>query len=235
MTECVYLMKNAFGLYKIGVSNDPEYRRRSIECNSGVPTELVKFWSVDNRKEAFALETYLHKQYKDCRTHGEWFNLETDDAPDRVNTEIDFYFSDARLREKYPIRFTDITDHWKPDTVPVCTHVHTERFLDRIQHEGYKPGDVCPSLTFVDKEICRASGSRYNPEPRNNLLPMLEKISELAGNTHMNGYFDYYGHIADYKAIESVYTYPSHAAQQNKRSALFQTLLDVGVCVGGKP
>lgn len=65
----VYVLKCG-DLYKIGKSDKPGRRLKSMQLPQ--PAELIaSFESTD----AHALEKKLHKQFKEFRTHGEWFKL----------------------------------------------------------------------------------------------------------------------------------------------------------------
>jgi len=69
----VYLMKNSFGLYKIGIAKDPFKRRSSLSTTSGIEVELVAFWKVDEK--AYDVEQSLHREFKQYRKMGEWFEF----------------------------------------------------------------------------------------------------------------------------------------------------------------
>ena len=70
----LYLMKNDFGLYKIGISLNPNKRRLDIQNNSGVGTQIVKTW--DTKRLAFDVEQALHRELDKFRKHGEWFDYD---------------------------------------------------------------------------------------------------------------------------------------------------------------
>lgn len=67
----LYIMKNSFGLTKIGVSVDPDRRANEIRLSSGVHVDLLKTFKC---KDAYAVEQWLHEEFKCNREHGEWFN-----------------------------------------------------------------------------------------------------------------------------------------------------------------
>ena len=75
----VYLMHDeANGFYKIGISNNPEYREHTLQSEK--PTiVLVTAKEFPIRPIAEAFEAALHKTYEDKRLRGEWFNLTVDD------------------------------------------------------------------------------------------------------------------------------------------------------------
>lgn len=71
----VYLMVDTVNqFYKIGISNDPNYRERTLQSEK--PTiELLASKSFVSRKIAEAIEKALHDAYKNKRIRGEWFEL----------------------------------------------------------------------------------------------------------------------------------------------------------------
>ena len=71
----LYLMKDlSNGYYKIGISNNPEYREKTLQSEK--PTiELITSKGFSNRKIALAFENSLHKSYENKRLRGEWFEL----------------------------------------------------------------------------------------------------------------------------------------------------------------
>ena len=70
----LYVMKNTLGLYKIGISSNPESRCNQIRLNSGFDVEVVRVF--DTVKPAIKIENFLHKHFKDFRVNGEWFKFE---------------------------------------------------------------------------------------------------------------------------------------------------------------
>ena len=76
----VYLMYDSSnGYYKIGISNQPEYRERTLQSEK--PTiEKICAKSYPNRTIASAIESALHKAYDSKRLRGEWFALDANDV-----------------------------------------------------------------------------------------------------------------------------------------------------------
>lgn len=75
----VYLMLDtSTGYYKIGMSNNPEYRERTLQSEK--PT-IVKLCAKEfpNRAIAGAFESALHKTFESKRLRGEWFELDDND------------------------------------------------------------------------------------------------------------------------------------------------------------
>lgn len=78
----VYLMHDTTnGFYKIGISNNPEYRERTLQSEK--PTiELIVAKEFPVRAIAEAFEAALHKTYASKRIRGEWFDLTGRDVVD---------------------------------------------------------------------------------------------------------------------------------------------------------
>ncbi len=71
----VYLMHDTSnGYYKIGISNNPEHRERTLQSEK--PTiEMIASKKFPIRKIAESIEKALHSTYSDKRLRGEWFEL----------------------------------------------------------------------------------------------------------------------------------------------------------------
>ncbi len=82
----VYLMKDeANGFYKIGISNDPRYRERTLQSEK--PTiELLSKKEYPSRKIAESIEKALHNSFSEQRLRGEWFELKPDDVEEIIQT-----------------------------------------------------------------------------------------------------------------------------------------------------
>ena len=82
----VYLMKDiSNGYYKIGISNTPEYRERTLQSEK--PTiELLASKKFPTRKIAEAIESALHTVYSQQRLRGEWFKLDDADVAAIIET-----------------------------------------------------------------------------------------------------------------------------------------------------
>lgn len=76
----VYLMKDTSnGYHKIGISNTPEYRERTLQSEK--PTiEMIACKKFPTRKIAESIESALHTAYSQQRLRGEWFNLNDADV-----------------------------------------------------------------------------------------------------------------------------------------------------------
>lgn len=76
----LYLMKDfANGFYKIGISNTPEYRERTLQSEK--PTiEMIASKRYPTRPIAESIEKALHGAYSEKRLRGEWFELDVNDV-----------------------------------------------------------------------------------------------------------------------------------------------------------
>jgi len=76
----VYLMVDRVnGFYKIGISNEPEYRERTLQSEKP-SIELITSKKFPNRTLAGSFEKALHETYDSKRLRGEWFELSEQDA-----------------------------------------------------------------------------------------------------------------------------------------------------------
>lgn len=82
----VYLMKDTSnGYHKIGISNTPEYRERTLQSEK--PTiEMLACKKFPTRKIAESIESALHTSYSQQRLRGEWFNLTDADVAAIIET-----------------------------------------------------------------------------------------------------------------------------------------------------
>lgn len=76
----IYLMHDTSnGYYKIGISNSPEYRERTLQSEK--PTiEMIASKKFPIRKIAKSIEKALHNTYSEKRLRGEWFELNYNDV-----------------------------------------------------------------------------------------------------------------------------------------------------------
>ncbi|MBA4744258.1 MAG: GIY-YIG nuclease family protein [Muricauda sp.] len=76
----VYLMHDTSNsYYKIGISNSPEYRERTLQSEK--PTiEMIASKKFPVRKIAESIEKALHSTYSEKRLRGEWFELNDNDV-----------------------------------------------------------------------------------------------------------------------------------------------------------
>ena len=82
----LYLMKDVSnGYFKIGISNTPEYRERTLQSEK--PTiEMLACKKFPTRKIAESIESALHNTYSQQRIRGEWFNLNDEDVAAIIET-----------------------------------------------------------------------------------------------------------------------------------------------------
>lgn len=82
----VYLMRdNTNGYHKIGISNKPEYREKTLQSEQP-SIEMLAYKIFPTRKIAEAIESALHTAYSQQRVRGEWFNLNEEDVAAIIET-----------------------------------------------------------------------------------------------------------------------------------------------------
>ena len=73
------------GFYKIGISNNPEHRERTLQSEKP-SIEIVCSKEYPIRSIAEAFEAALHKAFASKRIRGEWFSLDETDVMVLVKT-----------------------------------------------------------------------------------------------------------------------------------------------------
>lgn len=74
----VYLINQSdSSLYKIGLSENPNKRRKQLQTANGVQLDLIKQFKTEF---GFKLEKSLHRHFKPKQTIGEFFDLEDKDV-----------------------------------------------------------------------------------------------------------------------------------------------------------
>lgn len=68
----VYVIEHEHGYVKIGVSDNPVKRARSLQ--TGCPYEIRVLGQI-NTSEPFAVESNLHERHEERKKRGEWYNL----------------------------------------------------------------------------------------------------------------------------------------------------------------
>lgn len=97
--QVLYLMKNSFGLYKIGISREPDNRRRQIQNASGVDVELIRTFRTT--APAPYMESKLHRRLDNKRCNGEWFHFDNcEEAVKAIEALLTMAGSPAALKRK---------------------------------------------------------------------------------------------------------------------------------------
>lgn len=77
MSACVYVIEGA-GLYKIGASSSSA-KKRLVALMTGSPVPLNIVCEIPE-PAYFALESALHRKFREKRSHREWFRLSVGDV-----------------------------------------------------------------------------------------------------------------------------------------------------------
>ncbi len=65
---------------KVGMATDPWERLADLQCGSPVRLRVVEVFGSDDRRESAKLERRFHQAHAAIRLHGEWFDIEDDEA-----------------------------------------------------------------------------------------------------------------------------------------------------------
>lgn len=69
MSDLYFIANPSLGIVKIGIADNPEQRRRGLECSCGVPLEILGVLRGGGHHEKM-----LHEAFDEVRLLGEWFN-----------------------------------------------------------------------------------------------------------------------------------------------------------------
>ena len=84
----MYLMRcGETNYYKIGMSDDPEERRRSLQPANPHRLSVVNVCVVNSRHAALKIEAGAHAKLAEYNIHSEWFEL-TDDIVSQLQNEM---------------------------------------------------------------------------------------------------------------------------------------------------
>ena len=123
-TTQVYIMFNELPYIndkmniKIGISNEPEDRKKQLQTNNPFPIHIIK--TFDAGVEAQKHERYFHNKYIKYNTSGEWFEFTSQQFDDEILPEMVTYFSkidvikgEAIVDNKTKLELCDINDNIK--------------------------------------------------------------------------------------------------------------------------
>jgi predicted GIY-YIG superfamily endonuclease len=88
----IYLMESENGLYKIGSTANPDHRLMKLNAQSPVAVKYIHYFRSEHMTTS---EKWLHNKYKDCRHHGEWFNLSNEQVQEIASMQD--YSADKEL------------------------------------------------------------------------------------------------------------------------------------------
>ena len=77
MGKYVYLISDNNYTYKIGISNNPEKRVKTLQTGNDNKLKIVHKILCENFND---VESALHNKYQFLRINGEWFELSDDDV-----------------------------------------------------------------------------------------------------------------------------------------------------------
>lgn len=145
MSYYVYFISDGEYL-KIGISNNPESRLRTLQTSNARPLEIIHVIPTHSKESALSLEGQLHDRLAEHRLSGEWFNMDGYEAIQEANKMMNVI--DNRLLQQ---RFNslvsqDIAKNYPPITHSVPTYVlraemrqmvieRRNRFLSAIEDE----------------------------------------------------------------------------------------------------
>lgn len=185
----VYLMRNDFGLYKVGISHDPESRRAQIENSSGVLTNIVEIFEA---ADAFRLEQKIHAALKDIRRTGEWFAFADDDeALEQVRRLIatipltELKQSDpTEVAIKYRMSIQDVKDALYAEGIVIQSQAGKGGRRMVVVVEGqphYGRAAATLALAFAHSGLVKAGFFKPDPKILKNYLEAISYLTPVSG------------------------------------------------------
>lgn len=103
--KVVYLFYSPlFNYSKIGITDNIDFRKRSIELNSGL--QLETYYYTLPSTNALYIESEAHKHFDKYRVQGEWFNIDKDIIKDYLSNitvtvplYVDMYLNRYSVKE----------------------------------------------------------------------------------------------------------------------------------------
>ena len=94
----IYVVGTNTKPYKIGLSTRPKSRLKDIQ--TGHPEKLsIHYLHEINKDEVTLIEKMIHKNINYKRTHGEWFNVELEEAIQEIKYAVIRYSKDYQINE----------------------------------------------------------------------------------------------------------------------------------------
>lgn len=89
----LYCIANSTGSVKFGFSKDPDRRVRALQTGSSDELVLLETIPVPE-DQVRQYERLLHAEFAHCRSRGEWFNINPEDAVSYLTWFEIHYLSD---------------------------------------------------------------------------------------------------------------------------------------------
>lgn len=86
MEKHIYIFKSETGECKIGVSNNVDKRRSTIEMQGG--KNILEVFHTPKCFNAYEIESIMHRYFADKRLTGEWFNIDYSEAVSILEKEF---------------------------------------------------------------------------------------------------------------------------------------------------
>lgn len=106
----IYVFENQDGNVKIGVSGEPEKRKKAIQNQTGYT--ITRTYATEDCFNPFDIEKVLHKKYESKKVFGEWFAVNYDN----VIRDLDSLFQEkAKLEDDTPKSDFNLFKYFHPE------------------------------------------------------------------------------------------------------------------------
>ena len=118
---------------KIGISVDPEDRRRGLQTSNPYPIHIIKTFNAG--VEAHKHEKHFHDLYEKYNTTGEWFLVDSNYFEDVILPEMIYYFNNIEVIEGESKESNSTTklqlDELLDGTDNTLTNIISSKYVDK--------------------------------------------------------------------------------------------------------
>lgn len=124
ISKQIYIFQNEmYPIIKIGMSDNPKTRLKTLQTNSGFPLTLV--YESEPILNPATIERLIHVELKEFRTRGEWFELDAGMAEEKIKD---------LLKQSIVGEYKDLTLKYANNEEP-CIKTFETKFS--LQNNGY--------------------------------------------------------------------------------------------------
>jgi hypothetical protein len=169
LSKHIYIFENKmYPIIKIGMSDNPKSRIKTVQTNSGFPLEIA--YQSEPILNPAIIEKLIHLELKEFRTKGEWFELDIQTAIIKIE-EI--------LKQSIAGKYKDLTLKYINNEEPCITAFEPTftingDYIELIEIEDfiyesksynyyicYKQGELYRTVKFCSRAIARKFRNEY--------------------------------------------------------------------------
>lgn len=119
--QSVYVIESESGLVKIGIAQNPRARSAAISTQSSF--KLKRTFFTNKCSNAGDVEHAAHMFFKDKRVHGEWFEIEFEEAVQKVKRLFEAKAKPEKEDNNFGLCLLFYSMHYSQDIVATSRHL----------------------------------------------------------------------------------------------------------------